>query len=294
MRVFLNQLRKYKVPTRKENHNMLMRIKAGDQDAYQDMIMSNTPLVIHLAKIYRSFLPLEDRIQEGIIGLMTAVERFDISRNVSFSTYAWWWVRQAIQRAGQNNRIIREPVHKSEERRKELEALEKRQFTAEEFWRALKQLDSPSIVSLDYSDEYGRALERKLAGECGSPAEEVIRADLVESIRDIMAKKLDERRQDIVVRRMLGETLEEISHDYNVTRERIRQLEKTAFAALEAPLSNLVAGWYDTKQSSEDVPEDQNVPRSKLSGTSSNIRPVNITAARVAPPDNEPVEELCD
>src|SRR5215216_1436045 len=111
---------KGKLLTHREEIDLSKRAKAGDQKARQRLIEKNLRLVISVAKRYRGMgLPFEDLIQEGNLGLMKAVERFDPERGYRFSTYATWWIRQAVQRAvADKGRTIRVPVHMSEKIRK--------------------------------------------------------------------------------------------------------------------------------------------------------------------------------
>src|SRR3954451_23004843 len=126
--------------THKEEIDLSMRAKAGDKKARQRLIERNLRLVVSVAKKYRGYgLPFEDLIQEGNIGLMKAVEKFDPDRGFRFSTYATWWIRQAVQRAvADKGRTIRVPVHMGEKIRKmartynELSAQLKREPTDEE------------------------------------------------------------------------------------------------------------------------------------------------------------------
>ena len=106
--------------THKEEIDLSMRAKAGDMRARQRLIEKNLRLVVSVAKKYRGYgLPFEDLIQEGNIGLMKAVEKFDPDRGWRFSTYATWWVRQAVQRAvADKGRTIRIPVHRGDKLRK--------------------------------------------------------------------------------------------------------------------------------------------------------------------------------
>ena len=106
--------------THQEEIDLSLRAKAGDRRARQRLIEKNLRLVVSVAKKYRGYgLPFEDLIQEGNIGLMKAVEKFDPDRGFRFSTYATWWIRQAVQRAvADKGRTIRVPVHMTEKIRK--------------------------------------------------------------------------------------------------------------------------------------------------------------------------------
>ena len=118
--LFLRELRRFPLLTAEEEVELAKRIERGDRDAREQMVTSNLRLVVSIAKRYRSEeLALLDRIQEGVLGLMRGAEKFDWRRGFKFSTYATWWIREAIERAIQNKeRTIRVPVHVIERERK--------------------------------------------------------------------------------------------------------------------------------------------------------------------------------
>ena len=118
--LFLRELRRFPLLTADQEVELAKRIEDGDRDAREQMVTANLRLVVSIAKKYRSEeLALLDRIQEGVLGLMRASEKFDWRRGFKFSTYATWWVREAIERGIQNKeRTIRVPVHVIERERK--------------------------------------------------------------------------------------------------------------------------------------------------------------------------------
>src|ERR671920_1778469 len=120
LRGYLSRIGRGKLLSSEEEVDLSKRAKAGDQKARQRLIEKNLRLVVSVAKKYRGYgLPFEDLIQEGNIGLMKAVEKFDPDRGFRFSTYATWWIRQAVQRAvADKGRTIRVPVHMTEKIRK--------------------------------------------------------------------------------------------------------------------------------------------------------------------------------
>ena len=146
LQLFLNQIGRYPLLTAEEEVELAKRIERGDLEAKERMINSNLRLVVSIAKRYQGHgLSLLDLIQEGVIGLIRAVEKFDWRRGFKFSTYATWWIRQAVQRGVQNRaRTIRVPVHVADLERKaaraerELTATLGRQPTDEEIAEAAK------------------------------------------------------------------------------------------------------------------------------------------------------------
>src|SRR5687767_9870537 len=118
--LFLRELRRFPLLTAEEEVELAKRIERGDRDAREQMVTSNLRLVVSIAKKYRSEeLALLDRIQEGVLGLMRGAEKFDWRRGFKFSTYATWWIREAIERGIHNKeRTIRVPVHVLERERK--------------------------------------------------------------------------------------------------------------------------------------------------------------------------------
>ena len=223
--------------------------------ARERMILSNLRLAFSLAKKYmRSGEPLEDLVQEGNIGLMKAVERYDWRRGFRFSTYATWWIRQQISRAvADKSRTIRIPVHmhetvrRTERERDDFEAREGRPETLEEtaarmglpVWKARRILEiSDGTVSLDEADaETGLTLGETLRGpESDDPCLRSESASLRSTLLG-MVGELKEREGEVLVLRFgLGEedpmTLEEVGQRFEVTRERIRQIEAKALRRL--------------------------------------------------------------
>ena len=239
--------------THKEEIDLSMRAKAGDVRARQRLIEKNLRLVVSVAKKYRSQgLPFEDLIQEGNIGLMKAVEKFDPDRGWRFSTYATWWVRQAVQRAvADKGRTIRIPVHRGDKLRKmarvynELSAESEREPTDEEVagrldWpvetvRDLKSslwdatsLNQPVGSEADTS-EIGEFVEDERASEV---AGEVVGEMELEWLSEAV-ESLPERHRHVLVKRygLGGEetaTLAELSDELGISRERVRQVQREA------------------------------------------------------------------
>jgi RNA polymerase primary sigma factor len=238
--------------TQKEEIDLSKRAKAGDERARQRLIEKNLRLVVGVAKKYRGMgLPFEDLIQEGNIGLIKAVEKFDPDRGFRFSTYATWWIRQAVQRAVvDKGRTIRIPVHMSEKLRKtgramgELSAEHGREPTEEEVARRLgwdleevrdvlnvttKVSSLSKSLGADGETELGDLVED--ARVAGTP-EAVIREIEVAGLWTAV-KRLPERTRHVLVRRYglddhRKATLEELARELRISRERVRQIQREA------------------------------------------------------------------
>jgi RNA polymerase primary sigma factor len=239
--------------TRAEEVDLSRRAKAGDRRARQRLIEKNLRLVVSVAKKYRGMgLPFEDLIQEGNLGLMKAVEKYDPERGWRFSTYATWWVRQAVQRAvADKGRTIRIPVHRGDKLRKmarvynELSSEMEREPADEQVaerlgWpvegvRDLKgslwdasSLNQP-LGSDAEASEVGEFIEDERASEVAGT---VIGEMEIEWLSDAV-EGLPERHRYVLVRRYgLGDeetaTLAQLSDELGISRERVRQLQREA------------------------------------------------------------------
>ena len=244
---------KGKLLTHSEEIDLSKRAKAGDKGARQRLIEKNLRLVVSVAKRYRDQgLPFEDLIQEGNIGLMKAVEKFDPDRGWRFSTYATWWVRQAVQRAvADKGRTIRVPVHRGDKLRKmaraynELSAEREHEPTDEDVagrlgWsvedvRDLKgslwdasSLNQPLSSDAD-ATEIGELIEDERASEVAGT---VIGEMEMEWLAEVV-ERLPERHRYVLIKRYgLGEeeaaTLAQLSEELGISRERVRQLQREA------------------------------------------------------------------
>jgi RNA polymerase primary sigma factor len=256
LQLFLNEAGKYPLLTAAEEVELAKRIERGDSEAKERMINSNLRLVISIAKRYQGHdLPLLDLIQEGIIGLIRAVEKFDWRRGFKFSTYATWWIRQAVQRGVANkSRTIRIPVHISEREQKlrradrDLRARLGRDPTDEEVAKEAKlPLDqmhevrraARAVTSLDRPVGEGDASYGDLvASEHAPPPEEEVRITLGTEALHRALEELPDRERDVLKLRygLNGDvdpaSLEEIGRRLGITRERVRQIEADALAKL--------------------------------------------------------------
>jgi RNA polymerase primary sigma factor len=244
---------KGKLLTHAEEIDLSKRAKAGDKGARQRLIEKNLRLVVSVAKKYRGMgLPFEDLIQEGNIGLMKAVEKFDPDRGWRFSTYATWWVRQAVQRAvADKGRTIRVPVHMGDKIRKmaraynELSAEREREPTDEEVARRLEWTTEqvrdvkgamPDATSFNQpmgsdsnATEIGELIEDERASEVAGTVIGEMELDwLAEAV-----EMLPERHRYVLIKRYgLGDeetaTLAQLSEELGISRERVRQVQREA------------------------------------------------------------------
>lgn len=235
-----------------EEQDYARRMQRGDAEARDILITHNLRLVVYVAKRYLGRgLPLLDLVEEGNLGLMHALEKFDPDRGFRLSTYAMWWIRQSIDRALMNNsRTIRLPVHIVKElngclRAKRtlekqgmldvgVEAIARHMGKSVEAVRDVMQLNTP-LLPLDAPLERDPSLQlgEAIADErCISPEERVYKAELETYVTEWMAKLSDKQRQ--VMERRFGlndrdsATLNELSQDLQVSRERVRQIALAA------------------------------------------------------------------
>jgi RNA polymerase primary sigma factor len=261
--LFMSEIGRYPLLTAAEEVELAKRIERGDRQAKERMINSNLRLVVSIAKRYQGHgLPLGDLIQEGIVGLNRAAEKFDWRRGFKFSTYATWWIRQACQRAISNqSRTIRVPAHVHERRGKlarvgrRLEAETGRKPTNEELAEAtgyeLQHVEE-ALAAVEASVSLNQTVGEDGDGELGDlfadtgavdPAEEAEGTLRREAVRRALASLPELERRVVELRYGFdGEqhSLEAIEHELGVSRERVHKLERAAFARLQAELDGVV------------------------------------------------------
>ena len=259
VRLYLREIGKIPLLTPEEEAELAQRIVKGDKKAKDKMVESNMRLVVSIAKRYGGRgLDFLDLIQEGNTGLLRAVEKFDPDKGFKFSTYATWWVRQAITRAiADQARTIRIPVHMVETINKVLRTTRKltselnREPTNEEIAKELdmepEKIDyvmriKQDIASLDASVGREGDDEDSVLGdfvedeERASPEDSAANQILKEQLSEIIATLTDREQKIIRLRFGIGggrpHTLEEVGNEFDVTRERIRQIEAKALSKL--------------------------------------------------------------
>lgn len=259
VRMYLREIGKTPLLEPEEEHKLAQRILKGDKKAKDKMVEANMRLVVSIAKRYTGRgLDLLDLIQEGNTGLLRAVDKFDPSKGFKFSTYATWWIRQAITRAiADQARTIRIPVHMVETINKTLRATRKltqelnREPTIEEI---AKELDmepekvenvmriKQDIASLDQSVGRDGDDEDSVLGDFvededrATPEDSAANQLLKEQLAEIISTLSDREQKIIKLRFGIGggrsHTLEEVGAEFAVTRERIRQIEAKALSKL--------------------------------------------------------------
>jgi len=259
VRMYLKEIGKVPLLTAEEEIELAKRMEEGDEEAKKRLSEANLRLVVSIAKRYvgRGMLFL-DLIQEGNLGLIKAVEKFDYSKGYKFSTYATWWIRQAITRAiADQARTIRIPVHM-------VETINKLVRVSRQLLQQLGREPSPEEIAVEMNMPVERvreilkisqepvSLETPIGEEEDShlgdfiqddnvpvPAEAAAFTLLKEQLRDVLST-LTEREQKVLRLRFglddgRARTLEEVGKEFNVTRERIRQIEAKALRKLRHP-----------------------------------------------------------
>jgi RNA polymerase primary sigma factor len=258
LQLFLKDIGKVELLTAAQEVELAKRIERGDHGAKQEMVEANLRLVVSIAKRYRNQgLPFLDLIQEGTIGLVRAAEKFDWRKGYKFSTYATWWIRQAVARAlADKARTIRMPVHVVEKLNKivrterklraelcrEPSALEialDLDLPVEEVEQIQRSSQTPVSLEKPVGDEeeseFGHFLTDENIPMPDEAAEVTMRA---ETLKKILGTLSHRERRVLELRYGLGgehpRTLDEVGRTFNVTRERIRQIENQSLKKLRA------------------------------------------------------------
>jgi RNA polymerase primary sigma factor len=258
LRLYLRSIGRVELLTAGEEVSLAKRIERGDMDAKQHMIEANLRLVVSIAKGYLGRgLTFLDLIQEGSLGLIRAVEKFDYRRGYKFSTYATWWIRQAVTRAiADKARTIRIPVHMVEKLNKvvhvERQLVQElgREPTPEEVAQQL-EISVREVKDIQRLAQLPISLEKPIGEEEDSELGDFVEDETADSPfelaienlrRENVRKALDalpEREREVIEMRFglkghEARTLEEVGRAFGVTRERIRQIENTTLKKLEA------------------------------------------------------------
>ena len=259
VRMYLKEIGKIKLLTPEEELDTAKRMAEGDEEARKRMSEANLRLVVSIAKRYVGRgMQLLDLIQEGNLGLMKAVEKFDYTKGYKFSTYATWWIRQSITRAiADQARTIRIPVHMVETINRVLRTSHSmvqtlgREPTTEEVAKEL-HMDVPKVEEIMKIAQEPVSLETPVGEEedshlgdfiqdddASQPSEEASYTLLREQLEDVLATLTPREQQVLRMRFGLQDgkphTLEEVGKEFDVTRERIRQIESKALRKLRHP-----------------------------------------------------------
>ncbi|NCC12423.1 MAG: RNA polymerase sigma factor RpoD/SigA [Spirochaetia bacterium] len=258
--IYLKEINCIALLTPEEELVLARRAQQGDEFARKRMIESNLRFVVNVAKKYQNQgLPLSDLINEGNIGLMTALEKFDPEKGYHFISYAVWWIRQAIMKAiNEKSRAVRLPLNRTNELlqiQKAQRSLMKDLNTEDPSMEEIGELAgfdaqhvsnllsiSRELVSLDapvFNDGSASNIGDFLEDETQNPERSLIDQSLKDDVRSLLATLSDKEREIIELRFGLDGknpmSLKEIGELYNLTKERIRQIEKKAIERLRAP-----------------------------------------------------------
>jgi RNA polymerase primary sigma factor len=258
LQLFLKDIGKVPLLTAAQEIELAKRIEKGDQRAKQHMIEANLRLVVSIAKNYRNQgLPFLDLIQEGTIGLVRASEKFDYRKGYKFSTYATWWIRQAVARAlADKGRTIRMPVHVVEKLNK-VARIERRLLAELGRDPTIEELSVASEVPVADIEYIRRSAQAPVSLE--KPVGEEDESTFGDFIQDMVGPRPDEAAEEVLQREALRNilsmlsyrerrvlelrygldghdprTLDEVGRAFNVTRERIRQIENQSLRKLQA------------------------------------------------------------
>ena len=258
-RFYLKEISKIPLLTFEEEKALAIRIANGDEEAVEEMVLHNLRLVVMVAKKYKGCgLPLLDLIQEGNLGLIKAVDKFDYTKGFKFSTYATWWIRQAITRAiADQARTIRIPVHmvetinKVKKTNSQLlhengrdptaeEIAEKLDMPVEKVREILRVAQEPVSLETPIGEEEDSHLGDFIPDDdAQAPVDAASMALMREQLAEVLKTLTPREARVLSLRYGLEDgnpkTLEEVGKEFNVTRERIRQIEAKALRKLRHP-----------------------------------------------------------
>ena len=259
IRTYFDEISRVPLLTKEEEVELAKRVEAGDKEAKEKLAEANLRLVVSIAKKYRGCgLPFLDLIQEGNLGLMKAIEKFDWRKGYKFSTYATWWIRQAILRAITNrSRTIRVPTHINELIRKIYQA--ERDYVKEHgeppsLEELAEELDTSveNIVKAKKTAHYTASLDTPIGyddegsvlgdfiedSEAVSPTKESFKELLQAELQKALREKLTPRERRVLELRYglddnQPRTLDEVGEIFGISRERVRQIQKEALEKLK-------------------------------------------------------------
>ncbi len=257
VRQYLEDISQIPLLTPQEEADLMARIANGDERARRQLILANLRLVVSIAKRYiRSGVPLLDLVEEGNIGLMKALEKYEAARKCRFSTYAVWWIRQAIHRAVMHqSSLVRLPMHKAERLNKcrrvfdELqgklgrrprvdEVLNALPFSPKESREALEMLLCPTSLEYLMADDDDVEVRPFIADHTHRPDMRMQLRSRNENIIRLLSALPEREKQVIFLRFGFADgnlyTLEEVGKRLNLSRERVRQIQSQALATLKS------------------------------------------------------------